>query len=51
MGLEEQLIRGAGEAVSKDPYGRVQRAMDKATEKITTGLMGIGKSLATKKKN
>ena len=50
MGLEEQLIRGAGEAVAKDPYGRVQRAKDIATGKITQGLMGIGKSLATKKK-
>ena len=50
MGLEEQLIRGAGEAVSKDPYGRVQRAMDKATEKITSGLTGIGTKLAEKRK-
>ena len=50
MGLEEQLIKGAGEAIVKDPYGRVQRAKDIATGKITQGLMGVGKKLAEKKK-
>ena len=50
MGLEQELIRGAGEAVAKDPYGRVQRAMDTATGKITQGLIGVGAKLAEKKK-
>ena len=41
-GLESQLIRGAGQAVAKDPYGLVQRAQDAAATKITSGLMTIG---------
>ena len=50
MGLEQELIRGAGRAVAKDPYGMVQRAKDIATGKITQGLTGVGAKLAEKKK-
>ena len=49
-GLESQLIRGAGQAVAKDPYGLVQSAQDAAATKITSGLMTIGTKLAEKKK-
>jgi len=48
--LESQLIRGAGAAVSKDPYGRVLAAQERAGKQLTKGIKGIGTALAAKKK-
>ena len=44
-GLESQLIRGAGQAVAKDPYGVVQRAQEKAGQKVIEGVKGVASTL------
>jgi len=43
--LESQLIRGAGRAVSKDPYGLVMRAQEEAGRKLTEGVEGVVKKI------
>ena len=43
--LESQLIRGAGQAVSKDPYGLVMQAQERAGQKLIKGVEGITKKI------
>ena len=50
MSLEQQLIRGAGQAVSKDPYGIVMQAQERASQKLTEGVKGIAAKIGDIKK-
>ena len=43
--LESQLIAGAGRAASKDPYGIVQQAQERASQKLIKGVEGVTKKI------
>ena len=43
--LESQLIAGAGQAVSKDPYGMVMQAQERASQKVIEGVKGVASTL------
>jgi len=43
--LESQLIRGAGQAASKDPYGMVMQAQERAGQKLIKGVEGLTKKI------
>ena len=48
--LESQLIRGAGQAVAKDPYGIVQRAQEGASQMRADAQKAANIARADKKK-